>query len=106
LAKSVELLVNKKKNAPIQMQWKEDNVDIQSKIVKTMDLFTIEDSLMSSKGAVGKTKSEEVLSHIMEQEVSVQEVGKISDDRMQVSRTSCRQNKATITRSKDLLWQK
>jgi hypothetical protein len=97
----VEQLVNKMTTAPIQMQWKEDNMDIHSKIVKTMEPFTIEDSLISSKGEVGNTKSEEVLSYIIDQEVLVEEVGRLPDDKIQVGRTSNRQNKATITRSKD-----
>jgi hypothetical protein len=68
----VEQLVNKKKISPIQMQW-EDNLDTHSKIVKSMELSTIEDSLISSKGEVGETKSEEVISRVTNQEVPIEE---------------------------------
>jgi hypothetical protein len=86
------------------MQCKDVNLDIHSKIVKNMGLCTFEDSLISDKSDIGKTKNEEVLSHVMDQEVMVEEVGRILDDRTQVGKTSSRQNKATITRSKDFLW--
>jgi hypothetical protein len=76
LAKSVEQLVNKMKTAPMQMQWKEDNLDIHSNIVKTLEPFTAEDSLLSSKGELGKTRIEEVLSYVMDQQVPVEEVGR------------------------------
>jgi hypothetical protein len=57
LAKSIEQLLNKMKTAPLQIQWKDDNLDIHSKTVNPMGLCSNEDSLDSSKSDVGKTKS-------------------------------------------------
>jgi hypothetical protein len=104
LAKLVKQLVNKKKTAPIKMQWKEDNADLHSEMEQSMDHCDIKDSLKLSKGVVCKTKSDEVLSHVKDREVHADEVCGITDDRKQIGRTSSRQNKATTTRSKDFLW--
>jgi hypothetical protein len=101
LAKLVEQLVNKKKTAPIEMQWKEDNAHLHSETEKSMDHCDIKDSLKLSKGEVGKTKSDEVLSHVKDREVHAEEVCRITDDRKEIGRTSSRQNEATTTRSKD-----
>jgi hypothetical protein len=89
LAKLVEQLVNKKRTAPIEMQWKEDNTDLYSETGKSMDHCDIKDSLKLSNG---KTKSDEIY--------------RITDDRKQIGRISSRQNKATTSRSKGFLWQK
>jgi hypothetical protein len=70
---------------------------------KSMDHCDIKDSLKLSKGEVGKTKSDEVLSHVKDLEVHAEEVCRITDDRKQIGRTSSRQNKATTTRSKDFV---
>jgi hypothetical protein len=103
LAKLVEQLVNKKKTATIEMQWKEDNADLHSETEKSMDHCDTKDSLKLSKGEVGKTKSD-VLSHAKDREVRAEEICRILDDRKQIGRTSSRQNKATTTRSEDFLW--
>jgi xylose isomerase len=44
LAKLVEQLVNKKKTASIEIQWKEDNADLHSEPEKSMDHCDIKDS--------------------------------------------------------------
>jgi hypothetical protein len=103
LAKLVEQLVNKKKTASIEMQWKEDNADLHSETEKSRDHCDIKDSIKLSKGEVGKTKSD-ILSHAKDREVRAEEVCRITDDRKQRGRTSSRQNKATTTRSEDFLW--
>jgi hypothetical protein len=69
-----------------------------------MDHCDIKDSLKLSNSKVGKTKSDEVLSHVKDREVQAEEICRITDDRKQIGRTSSRQNKATTTRSKDFLW--
>jgi hypothetical protein len=56
LAKLVQQLVNKKKTAPLEMQWKEDNADLHSEMGKSMDHCDIKDSLKLSKGKFRKTK--------------------------------------------------
>jgi hypothetical protein len=86
------------------MQWKEDNAALHSEMEKSMDHCDIKDSLKLSKGKVGKTKSDGVLSHVKDQEVHAEEVSRITDDGKQIGRTSSGQNKATTTRSKDFLW--
>jgi hypothetical protein len=106
LAKSVEQFVNKMKTASIQIQWKQDNLGLHSKIVKFMESFDIDDTSILSEGEIGKSNNEEVPSHDMHQQVPSEELGRIPEDTIQVGRTSSRQNKATITGSKDFLWQK
>jgi hydrogenase maturation factor HypE len=91
----VEQLVNNKKTASIEMQWKEDNADIHSETEKSMDHCDIKDFLKLSRDEVGKskTKSDEVISHVKDREVRAEEVGRITDDRRQIGRTSSRQIK-------------
>jgi hypothetical protein len=55
---SIEQLLNKEKTAPIQIQWKDDNLDIHSKIVNPMGLCMNEDSSKLSKRDAGKTNSD------------------------------------------------
>jgi hypothetical protein len=86
------------------MQWKEDNVDLCIETERSMDHCDIKDSLKLCKGEVGKTKSDEVLSHVKDPEVRAEEVCRITDDRKHTGMTSSRQNKATTTKSKDFLW--
>jgi hypothetical protein len=85
LAKSIEQLLNKVKAAPIQIQWKDDNLedlnlDIHSKIVNPMGLCTNEEPPKSSKCDVGKTKSDNK------------------------TKASIRPRKVPVTRSNDFLW--
>jgi hypothetical protein len=89
LAKLVEQLVNKKKTASIEMQWKEDNADLHSETEKSIDHCDIKDSLKSSRDEVGKskTKSDEVVSHVKGREMQAEEVCRITDDRRQIGRT-------------------
>jgi hypothetical protein len=64
-----------------------------------MEPFDIKDSLILSKGELNKSKNDEAPSHDMGQQVPLEKLGRIPEDRIQAGRTSNRQNKATITES-------
>jgi hypothetical protein len=83
-------------SVPIQMQWKEDKLDIHNKFAKIIEPASFRDSLIPSKGHTDVTRTGQVLSHDLEQGMYAKEVNTI-----QVNRTSRRQNKSFIARSKD-----
>jgi hypothetical protein len=59
--------------------------------------FGIAESLILSKGELRKSKNEEVLSHNMDQQVPLEELCRIPEERIQVCTTSSRQKNAIIT---------
>jgi hypothetical protein len=58
------------------------------------------------KKKVATTENEENIEYDEYQKLLVEEASRATKDREQISRTSSRQNKANIIRSKDFLWQK
>jgi hypothetical protein len=104
LAKLVKQCLKRKVTFPIQMNWKDDNLVVQSKTVKNSEPVTFMDSPRLTKGDTEKIRNGKDLSQAMDHEVQAEEVGRTFEDRRQVDRSSSRHNKAIISRSKDFLW--
>jgi hypothetical protein len=85
---------------PIRLRWKTEHNE-------RANLNLYGENRIGQKGKkVTTTENEDNIGCEEYQKMTIEEGSKVINCRTQTSRTSCRQNKANIMRSKDLLWQK
>jgi hypothetical protein len=99
-ADAINTMFQKQIEEPIRLQW------ITKHIERINPNLCGENRIEQDKTKLAATENEGIIAYDEYQKMSVEEISTVTKESEQTIRTSSRQNKANIMRSKDFLWQK